>query len=175
MPTKLELLDCGIEVLRRSEPFTIDAVAREAGLTKPGVMHHFPTKEALLVAGVQKIVDRWVRELESLTSKDSTPVERLRAYVKHAVTGSFDPSDLALLADVRLRALLSSQWAERLDPWLGTEVAGTPQQRASLRAARLLADGAWFNKALGIEAYTADESDDLSSLAMTLVTAGDPT
>ena len=46
MATKPEILDDAIEVLRRGEPFTIDAVAREAGLTKPGVVHHFETKEA---------------------------------------------------------------------------------------------------------------------------------
>ncbi|MEI5604275.1 helix-turn-helix domain-containing protein, partial [Streptomyces brasiliscabiei] len=59
MPTKIELLDHAVEVLRRGDALTLDAVAREAGLTKPGVVHHFGTKEVLTVAVVNRIIDRW--------------------------------------------------------------------------------------------------------------------
>lgn len=41
MATKEDLLDDAIAVIRRGEALTADAVARESGLTKPGVMYHF--------------------------------------------------------------------------------------------------------------------------------------
>ena len=59
MSSKLEILDHAVAVLRRGEPLTLDAVAREAGLTKPGVVHHFPTKEKLVVGVMDRITDRW--------------------------------------------------------------------------------------------------------------------
>ena len=38
---------------------SLDSVARIVGLTKPGVMYHFPTKEALVLALVDSVLDRW--------------------------------------------------------------------------------------------------------------------
>ena len=43
------ILDAAFDVLRRGDTLTIAAVARDAGLTKPGVVHHFATKEVLMM------------------------------------------------------------------------------------------------------------------------------
>lgn len=174
MPTKIELLDHAVEVLRRGDALTLDAVAREAGLTKPGVVHHFGTKEVLTVAVVNRIIDRWEADLHTRASADAEPIDKLRAYVDYALNGDFDSSDLALLADVNLRERLSALWAERLTPWLGSDIDTDPASRASLRAARLLADGAWFNAALGIPTVRDDERSVLRAIALQLVNEGDP-
>ena len=174
MPTKIELLDHAVEVLRRGDALTLDAVAREAGLTKPGVVHHFGTKEVLTVAVVNRIIDRWEADLHTRASADAEPIDKLRAYVDYALNGDFDSSDLALLADVNLRERLSALWAERLTPWLGSNIDTDPASRASLRAARLLADGAWFNAALGIPTVRDDERSVLRAIALQLVNEGDP-
>ena len=174
MPTKIELLDHAVEVLRRGDALALDAVAREAGLTKPGVVHHFGTKEVLTVAVVNRIIDRWEADLHTRASTDAEPIDKLRAYVDYALNGDFDSSDLALLADVNLRERLSALWAERLTPWLGSDIDTDPASRASLRAARLLADGAWFNAALGIPTVRDDERSVLRASALQLVNEGDP-
>ena len=174
MSTKIELLDHAVEVLRRGDALTLDAVAREAGLTKPGVVHHFGTKEVLTVAVVNRIIDRWEADLHTRASADAEPIDKLRAYVDYALNGDFDSSDLALLADVNLRERLSALWAERLTPWLGSDIDTDPASRASLRAARLLADGAWFNAALGIPTVRDDERSVLRAIALQLVNEGDP-
>lgn len=174
MPNKIELLDPAVEVLRRGDALTLDAVAREAGLTKPGVVHHFGTKEVLTVAVVNRIIDRWEADLHTRASADAEPIDKLRAYVDYALNGDFDSSDLALLADVNLRERLSALWAERLTPWLGSDIDTDPASRASLRAARLLADGAWFNAALGIPTVRDDERSVLRAIALQLVNEGDP-
>ena len=173
MPTRPEILDAAIAVLSRSEALTLDAVARETGLTKPGVIHHVGSKEGLTIAVVDRIVDLWEADLrERAGSEDAGPVDRLRAYVAHALRGDFESSDLALIADSRLRARLCEQWAQRLDPWFGFEVDNSATKRASLRAARLLADGAWFNSSLGISTMRDDEHEDLYALAMQLIEDG---
>lgn len=174
MPTKIELLDHAVEVLRRGDALALDAVAREAGLTKPGVVHHFGTKEVLTVAVVNRIIDRLEADLHTRASTDAEPIDKLRAYVDYALNGDFDSSDLALLADVNLRERLSALWAERLTPWLGSDIDTDPASRASLRAARLLADGAWFNAALGIPTVRDDERSVLRAIALQLVNEGDP-
>ena len=174
VPTKPELLDSAISVLQRGENLTIDAVAREAGLSKPGIVHHFPTKEALTVAVVDRIIDRWESGLRARAADDASSIDKLRAYVDYALTETFDPSDLALLADVNLRDRLCTLWAQRLDPWFGNHIDADPASRASLRAARLLADGAWFNAALGIPTVRDDERKVLRVIAIQLVNQGEP-
>lgn len=172
MRSKSEILDHAIDVLRAGDALTLDAVARRAALTKPGVVHHFRTKEALVVAVVDHIIDRWEADLAARVPAEATPVERLRAYVDHSLTGVFDNSDLAFMVDVRVRDSLAEQWTARLAPWFGDDVAGTPARRASLRAARLLADGAWFNSALGIDAVRDDEAAAVRRIAQGLIDDG---
>lgn len=164
---KQRLLDLAIVVLRRGDALTLDALAKEAGLTKPGIVHHFASKEQLMLAVVDHIVDQWESELRHIMGEEADAVSMLRAYVEHAFTGTFDPSDLALLADIRLRERLRKQWTDRLAAWLGP--ADGPQRRPEYIAARLLADGAWFNQALGIEAMAADERSDVRRVALQLI------
>lgn len=176
MPTRSEVLDAALAVLAQHQPLTLDAVARETGLTKPGVVHHVGTKQKLLVAVVDRIVDLWEADLhERLEQEDADlddPAARLRAYVAHGLRGEFAHSDLALIADAQLRDMLCQQWSRRLEPWFGFELEGSPQRRAALRAARLLADGAWFNASLDIPAVRDDEHDELFALAIGLVDEG---
>lgn len=171
MPTRTELLDRAGDVLRRGEPLTLDSVAREAGLTKAGVVHHFPTKEQLALGVVDHIVDGWERELAALVAPTATPRERLRAYVEYSLTTDFDSSDLAVFADVRLRDVLKERWTARFDAWTGASITGSAQTRAAVHAARLLADGAWFNSALGLEIVADDEKAALLGIALGLLSS----
>ena len=173
MPSKPEILDAAIASLRNGEALTIDALARATGLTKPGVVHHFPTKDVLASAVVDRIADRWEADMLARTPDGSDPLQRLRAYVDFALTGQFDTSDLALLADPRLRDSLLQQWVDRLDPWFGIDIEGPLERRAQLRAARTLADGAWFNKALGLSTMTFDEEAVVHEIAKKLLNNGD--
>lgn len=150
----------------------MDSVAREVGLTKPGVMHYFSTKEALTVAVVDHIVDGWEADLRAREHGDGTTLGKLRSYVDYALTADFDASDLALLSDIRLRDRLSARWIERLEPWLCWDIEAPTRRRASLRAARLLADGAWMNSALGIPTAYDDEREDLHAIALGLLDEG---
>jgi AcrR family transcriptional regulator len=172
VPSKPEILDHAVAVLRRGESLTLDAVAREAGLTKPGVVHHFPTKEKLVVSVMDHITDRWEADLIAQAPEATTPVEKLRSYVEYALTGDFDHSDLTFMVDPRIRDQLAERWVTRLNPWFGDTLEGTAGQRASLRAARLLADGAWLNTALNITAVREDENTLVRQIAQRLITEG---
>lgn len=174
MATQKEVLDHAVAVLRRGDVLTLDSVAREAGMTKAGIVHHVGTKQGLMRAVVDHIVDRWEVELLQLAGPDADGQARLRAYVEHAFTGTFDASDLAVLADPNLRERMRQQWITRLTPWLGTPADSGPRPAGEL-AARLLADGAWFNQALGVPVVDDSERPALRRLALGLLSpAGGP-
>ena len=116
-----------------------------------------------MVAVVDHVIDRWTEDLDSRLPQDATDVDRLAAYVDHALSTNFDPSDLAPLADIRLRETLRDRWTEKLSSWLVASTTGP--LRARRIAARLLADGAWFNSAAGIETMSDDERAVVAQLA----------
>lgn len=55
------LLDAAEAVVLRDGigRFTLDAVAAEARVSKGGLLHHYHSKEKLVIAMVQRIVDQW--------------------------------------------------------------------------------------------------------------------
>ncbi|MEZ5112107.1 MAG: TetR family transcriptional regulator [Nocardioidaceae bacterium] len=165
MATKTDILDAARSVLRRGESLTLDSVAREAGLTKPGLVYHFATKEVLSIAVMEYVLEAWEVDLTKRAGADPTPKRRLKTYVEHALATDFDASDLALLADVRVRETLTSKWTQRMDPWFGGELAAHP----NACAARLIADGAWFNQSLSLMSLDSTDSAVVLELAMRLI------
>lgn len=53
---------------------TLARVAREAGLTKPGLMYHFATRDALMQAIVEHAATRWTCPDELRFSRSPTGV-----------------------------------------------------------------------------------------------------
>lgn len=166
MTTKSEILDAALDVLRRGDTLTIDAVAREARLTKPGGVHHFATKEVLTLAVLDHLLDHWERELRERAGEDAEPGERLRAYVEHTLLGEMDAADLALLADAKLRGKLSARWTERMSVWFGDS------RDPRLVVARMVADGAWIDRCLGLFALEESERAATAALVVSLIDQG---
>ncbi len=67
------------------DALTLDAVAIEAGVSKGGLLHHFPNKEALIAGMVQQALDKFVEALNHELAKDptpNTPGHWARAYIR---------------------------------------------------------------------------------------------
>ncbi|MGL4512447.1 MAG: TetR family transcriptional regulator [Lacipirellulaceae bacterium] len=72
---------------------TIDGVAREAGLSKGGVLHHFPTKDELLVGATRYFGEKAERMLTQRVADDPRPRRRwARAFVDCVFPDKADPS-----------------------------------------------------------------------------------
>lgn len=127
-----EILDAAQRVVARDGAgrLTLDAVAREAGLTKGGVLYNFPSKAALLAA----MLDRMTRAF----------VEAAEAGAR-AAAGRPAPT---------LRGLLEASAAlEREDPEIHLAIlAGVTENPGALDPLRALAAGMCAR----IEAETAD-------------------
>ena len=60
---------------------TLDAAAAEAGLSKGGVLYHFPTRDALVAGMVAKIIEEFDRDIDGRLEDDEEPGRFLRAYI----------------------------------------------------------------------------------------------
>ncbi len=170
-----EALDRAVDLVRHGDPLSLDSVARAAGLTKPGLMYHFPTKEALMTALVDRVVDRCERVLEGLLPAGATSPttgERLAAYLRWALTSPHDGSDLVMLSDPRLRDRLIERWSERLRVWVEVPEDLPAPERARLQAVRLAADGCWFADASGYAPLAQQDRPEVLRLGLELLGRG---
>lgn len=165
MATKTEILDAALDVIAAGEVLTLDSVARRAGLTKPGIVHHFATKEILATAVIHRLADLWDESLRARAGEGADARARLIAYAEHALMGDLGPADVSVLADVRLREKLTEEWVKRLDPWFGAEILSD----ARAHAVRFLADGAWFGRSMGTTTMSEQERASVLEIARRLM------
>ena len=146
------ILDAALRVLERDGggDLSYDAVAREAELTKAGVMYHFATREDLVRAVVGHVAARWDAAMREVVGGDpagATPAERVRAYVQVAVTSDPSRADVAVFADALYRPQHAAPWREAFEPWFDLAGCTDAEERARLTSARLAADGLWLARA----------------------------
>ncbi len=173
------MLDAAEAHLGEGGTLTLDSAARAAGVTKPGLMYHFSTKEQLLGAILDRMAARYEREMLALVAARhdaeiedfaEAPAEhRVLAYLDWACTGSIDAADLVIFADPHLRVTLTERWEDQLSRWLGIPAGVDAGRGARLLAVRLMADGLWFDRASGLDVGSEEQLDKTRELARDLL------
>jgi AcrR family transcriptional regulator len=150
--------------------FSYETTASEAGLTKAGVLYHFPSREELVLAVVEYVAQSWEHAmLEALGRPldEATPAQRIRAYVEVAAGDDVSRADFAIYADALCRPAHLGPWNEVFSRWFDLEGCSA-EQRARLTTARFAADGLWVAKATETMPPTADEYDALVAHLLSL-------
>lgn len=130
---------------------TIDAVAREAGLSKGGVLYHFPSKDALIVGMVTALIVEFEGEMRRATSDDPPPGRWLRTYVRASCgpEGTSIEEQTSLIAAVATNPRLLAPLQERYAAWQAlAEADGLPPALATI--IRLAVDGLWLADLFGL-------------------------
>lgn len=85
-------------------PTTIEEVASRAAVSKGGVLHHFPSKNALIVGLAKRLIDRFEVTLENYLAQDPVhPGAFTRAYLRAEMAFHAEENDMCLMfaADYR--------------------------------------------------------------------------
>ena len=165
LETRATILDAAFRVARGGGGrFTVDAVAREAGVSKGAVLHHFPSKEALAGGMLEQQLDEFDALIERrLAEEPEGETGRwLRAYVRASFEmGAGDPAvNDALLAAMATEPGLLSSFEGRFESWRRrAEADGVDRTRANL--VRLAVDGLATAESFGIGAPEGEEREDL--------------
>lgn len=114
------LLHSALRILMDGEGvLTLDAVVKRSGISKGGLIHHFPTREALVEGVVSEIINQFtsLADQSSHSAEIGTP-EETKAYVD----SSLEPSMREASADMArgLVRLYGSDFRKDtpfLDPW----------------------------------------------------------
>jgi AcrR family transcriptional regulator len=161
IPVRDRLLDAAEQVVARDGVgnLTLDVVAREAGVSKGGLLYHFPSKAALVTAIVERLAARCDGEHQCAMVKDGrTDGAFARAYLVVRATQPdrhMQHIDTALLAaagtDPRYLEPIRAQfekWQARLDH------DGVDPVTATI--VRLAADGLALGDLLGLAVPTGE-------------------
>jgi AcrR family transcriptional regulator len=159
--TRDQLLDAAIRLVldQGGAALTLDAVARLAGVSKGGLLYHFPSKDALIVGLIDRLCAEFDAALEAeLARAEGPPAGRwLRTYIRLC----FAPSDrelafsAALLAAGAFNPELLTPLRERFAAWQRrAESDGVDPALAT--ALRLAADGLWFDDLAGLVPLSAE-------------------
>jgi AcrR family transcriptional regulator len=143
-----------IVIERGVDHMTLELVASEAGISKGGLLYHFPNKEALIkgmineylerftsdfyatAAGDSEIPGRWNRSYLTTTFADNQRMPRMSSGLLAAI--ATDPSLLSPL-QARFQEWVALLDQDGIDPTLATIV-------------RLVADGLWMVELFGLAA-----------------------
>lgn len=150
--------------------FSFEATATEAGLTKAGVIYHFPSREDLVLAVVEYVAHTWEHAMLTALGRpfdEATPAQRIRAYVEVAAGDDVSLGDFAVYSDAVCRPAHVGPWNAVFTRWF--DLAGAaPEDRARLTTARFAADGLWVAKATEALPPVAEEYDALVAHLLSL-------
>ncbi|HXV29842.1 MAG TPA: TetR/AcrR family transcriptional regulator [Sinorhizobium sp.] len=125
---------------------TLDRVSQAAGVSKGGLLHHFPNKLALLDGLFDELIARFDRAIEAAMADDDVAQGRFtRAYLsvcfaldQQAEGPDWQVLAIALLAEPHLKARWRDWVARRSAEFAATD--GSP----NCLLARFAADGVWL-------------------------------
>ncbi len=154
---------------------TVRAIAARAGVTQGLIRHYFPSKDHLMEAAYQALMDRLTVETRLIFDVSPKGARRLEAFVRAALGGeATDPAGLAAWAgfvgalnrDPRLRAIHRANYhafREALESLIFEALSERGQTASASRLRRLgiavnaVLDGLWLEAGLLPDAFEAGE------------------
>ena len=160
--TRRRILGAAEEVVLRDgvAKLTLEAAAAEAGLSKGGVLYHFPTRDLLVSGMVERIIEEFDHDLGSELTDAVEPGSFTRAYVRATLDPGNPQPDrdnrlgAALIAAVAAEPELLSPLRQSFDRWQHqVETDGIDPALATVL--RLAADGLWLCELFGLAPLSA--------------------
>jgi AcrR family transcriptional regulator len=172
------ILDAIVDLIERDGigGLTFDAVAARTGITRGGLMYHFPSREALVLATHRHMAERWEKDMSEALGEaaaQAPAAERHAAYVRISSRAA-TRGELLLMLESSGDATLGQIWVDVGERW-APPVPGAGDPAALKRfIARLAADGLWMYDALSPRPIPPDIRDRISAELVAMIeTAAD--
>lgn len=127
---------------------TLDAVARKAGVSKGGLLYHFPNKEALIAVLLDRLEGLARADADAMASAD----EGAAAYFIRSSVWADTPLDRVIVAATRLAEVAHEETRRRFAAiqrrWLDEIAADVGPGLA--KAVLYMGDGLYFNAMLSV-------------------------
>lgn len=147
VPTRSRILTAARAIVDASGPaaLTLEEVARRAGLSKGGLLYHFPGKDALVNGMIEEALSRFDADVEERAKEEAAgPGQWLRAFVRLTFDARPEHNPGAgILAAAATNPELLKPVGRYFDRWQ-TRAAANGLPADVVGVVRLAADGLWF-------------------------------
>ena len=149
---------------------TLDAVAKRAKVSKGGLMHHYPTKEALLEAMVQRMLESYSeKKARESTAFPKTPVGELKAGLQTGMT--LDPQFIKVSAGLLAAAANDPKLLEPVRAFYRDHFQNLAKSEIRFELAALLflaSDGVYLLDLLGLLPLSRPQRENIQKEMMRL-------
>ena len=149
-----QILDAALAVVdgQGVSAVTFDSVSAASGISRGGLVYHFPSKDALLLALHEHLAQRWDAELVDALGAEpeaASEDERVAAYARASARSATGP-ELLLMLESQSNATYAEPWKRVMDRWLPAPATIDPNDPKALTRVimRLAADGLWLTESL---------------------------
>ncbi|MFN7129558.1 MAG: TetR/AcrR family transcriptional regulator [Brevundimonas sp.] len=168
--TRAEIIEKALEVAAElgAPGFTLDAVAARTRVSKGALLHHFPSKLALLEGMVDHLGRMHAGMILAEAARDPEPYGRnARAYLRATVNEPVTPQDVSIgrviMAAFAIDPTLVKRWSGWIDK-VKVDDPGDPVGADDALMLRLIADGLWLSDLFGMHVVSAEQRKALLSL-----------
>jgi AcrR family transcriptional regulator len=148
--TRIRILDAANRVIQKkgANALTLDAVARQAGVSKGGLLYHFPNKDSLIVGMVERLIAKFDSVIKAESSKQDS--DWLTAYIRASFKADpeRDRTSRALFAAIGNNPGLLGPLQKKFKEWQGKSEASAGSAETGT-IIRLALDGMWICDLLG--------------------------
>ncbi|MGV0868915.1 TetR/AcrR family transcriptional regulator [Corynebacterium kalidii] len=155
---------------------TYESLAEASGMSKSGLVYHFPSRHELMLGVHRYLADQWEDDLETAAGGPADQVsasERLRAMVL-SLSRSATRADLLLQVDSRTHRDFVEVWRAVDQRWLpAVDGVEEPGEGGDLKRAaylvQMLADGLWIHDHVHDHPLTAAQRTALTAAILKLI------
>ncbi len=147
---------------------TLDKVASRAGVSKGGLLHHFPSKDALLDAIVRRVVDDWQADVdESIAAEEPGPMRVPRAILRGCISQPDEWTETLRAASICVIAAMSEH-RRHVTPIRAVYASMESRMVADKTPAGLAqlvlcaSDGLWMSFVFGTRAFSRERLRDFA-------------
>jgi AcrR family transcriptional regulator len=175
MGTRETIVDAAMAVVRDQgvAKLTLDEAAREAGISKGGVLYHFKSKDDLIRGMVQRLIDQCDQLNQDYYLREPDgPYRWARTLVRACFdpTGpANDPVGGALLAAVTVNPVLMEPIHAMYAKWMERLASDSPDM-ARARLVCTAMDGLYFQRLMGLRLCEGETCGHLMNHALDLLT-----
>ncbi len=168
--TRAEIIEKALEVAAElgASGFTLDAVAARTSVSKGALLHHFPSKIALLEGMVDHLGRMHTDTILAEAARDPEPYGRnARAYLRATVNEPVTPQDVSIGRVIMAACAIDPALAQRWNGWIDKVKVDDPSDPVGADDAlmlRLIADGLWMSDLFGTHAVSLEQRQALLSL-----------
>lgn len=168
--TRAQIIEKALEVAAElgASGFTLDAVAARTTVSKGALLHHFPSKIALLEGMVDHLGRMHTDMILAEAARDPEPYGRnARAYLRATVNEPVTPQDVSIGRVIMAACAIDPALAQRWNGWIDKVKIDDPSDPVGADDAlmlRLIADGLWMSDLFGTHRVSPDQRKALLSL-----------